>query len=236
MGDPLNDYYPGSPNPTPTQPGFGPNTRTLLQFRVGRLVGRSDPPAPALKLPPIDPGPIVSTGPGVSSLPFGVKVRNLTLNEDFDEFGRLIQRLGTNVPIYPGTFARNYVDSPTETPKAGSIEAWPIFNLTGDTHPIHFHLVNVQIVSRQKFDVVNYNGKPDFKGNERQPDLNERGWKETVRMNPGEVTTVIMKFDLPIMPFVIPPIPRTGGHEYVWHCHILEHEEHDMMRPLIVGA
>ena len=53
-------------------------------------------------------------------------------------------------------------------------------------------------------------------------------------MNPGECTTVIMKFDLPSAPFIVPPSPRTGGHEYVWHCHILEHEEHDMMRPLVV--
>jgi len=57
-------------------------------------------------------------------------------------------------------------------------------------------------------------------------------------MNPGEVTRVIMKFDLPTVPFAVPPSTRdglpAGGHEYVWHCHILEHEEHDMMRPLIV--
>ena len=53
-------------------------------------------------------------------------------------------------------------------------------------------------------------------------------------MNPGECTTVIMKFDLAPAPFSVPASPRTGGHEYVWHCHILEHEEHDMMRPLIV--
>jgi spore coat protein A, manganese oxidase len=48
------------------------------------------------------------------------------------------------------------------------------------------------------------------------------------------VTTVIMRFDLPTVPFMVPSSPRTGGNEYVWHCHILEHEEHDMMRPLIV--
>ena len=63
---------------------------------------------------------------------------------------------------------------------------------------------------------------------------NELGWKETVRMNPGECTTIIAKFDLPKVPYDVPVSPRTGGHEYVWHCHILEHEEHDMMRPLIV--
>jgi hypothetical protein len=53
-------------------------------------------------------------------------------------------------------------------------------------------------------------------------------------MNPGEVTTVIMQFKLPAVPFVVPASLRTGENEYVWHCHILEHEEHDMMRPLVV--
>jgi len=53
-------------------------------------------------------------------------------------------------------------------------------------------------------------------------------------MHPNEVTTIVMKFDLPTVPFRVPSSPRTGGNEYVWHCHILEHEEHDMMRPLVV--
>ena len=79
-----------------------------------------------------------------------------------------------------------------------------------------------------------YAGTPIYTGPARNPDPTELGWKETVRMNPGEVTTVIMKFALPSTPFVVPSSPRTGGAEYVWHCHILEHEEHDMMRPLIV--
>src|SRR5439155_900055 len=67
-------------------------------------------------------------------------------------------------------------------------------------------------------------------------DFDEYGRKETVRMNPGDATTVITKFILPNLPASLgdPVSPRTGGHEYVWHCHILEHEEHDMMRPLVV--
>ena len=172
-----------------------------------------------------------------------VRVRNLTLNEDYDDYGRLIQRLGTttqnglNNQGNP-TWARNYVDSPTEVVNQGTTEIWHIFNLTGDTHPMHFHLVNVQVLWRAPFDATT----PNFTaiGQHRPPDLNESGWKETVRVNPGEVAAVIMKFDVPRVPFNVPVSPRIQnsygikGYEYVWHCHILEHEEHDMMRPLIV--
>lgn len=228
MGDPATDYHPGAgKRETSSQAGFGPNTRTLLQIVVGPRIGAKDPHAP-LRLPPLDPAPLVP--PGVTTLPPGIPVRDLTLNEDVDQFGRLIQRLGTTESLYEGTFARNYEDTPTEMPAAGAIEAWRIFNLSGDTHPIHFHLVNAQIVSRQAFNIrrLRVLGPP------RPPDANELGWKETIRMNPGECTTVIVKFDLPRAPFAVPASPRTGGHEYVWHCHILEHEEHDMMRPLVI--
>jgi spore coat protein A len=142
--------------------------------------------------------------------------------------------MGTNVPLVKGTFGRAYTDPPTETIAAGATEVWQIANLTGDTHPIHFHLVNLQIISRQPFKAGTYNGVPSYTGPARPPEPIEMGWKETVRMNPGEVTTVIAKFDLPVVPFTVPVSPRTGGNEYVYHCHILEHEEHDMMRPLVV--
>ena len=90
------------------------------------------------------------------------------------------------------------------------------------------------MLSRQPFDVNTYNGNPSYIGPARGPLPIELGWKETVKSNPGEVTTVIMKFKLPKTPFKVPESPRTGGYEYVWHCHILDHEEHDMMRPVVV--
>jgi spore coat protein A len=186
-------------------------------------------------------GPIAEDAAGTAAVSLAsgrserVKVRRLTLNEDFDSYGRLIQYLGTNVASGPGpVFGREYTAEPTEVIRAGSMEIWEIANLTGDTHPIHFHLVNVHVLSRQAFDAANYDGTPKYTGHPKLPDVNELGWKETVRMNPGEVTRVIMKFDLPVVPFTVPKSPRTGGNEYVWHCHILEHEEHDMMRPLVV--
>jgi spore coat protein A len=123
----------------------------------------------------------------------------------------------------------------------GETQTWQIYNLTGDTHPMHWHLLNVQVVKRESWQ-ADSEGHPVYPlrpmpGTARPPDPNEAGWKETLRMNPGEVTTVMMKFD---MPFDTIPSPRVQaeygikGAEYVWHCHILEHEEHDMMHALVI--
>jgi spore coat protein A len=266
-GDELNRYprVDSSGNPV------GNDTGTIMRFDVGTTItGSADK---TLKISTttklaldhdskIDPfllpqGSVIQGG--VVNLPTRttrgdrITVRQLTLNEVFDQDGRLIQMLGTNQtiplpagfsmdpsnPDAPNNYARGYMDATTETTKAGSVEVWQIANLTGDTHPMHFHLVNVQLLARQPFiDAFgNYhyaNGVPTYQGPARGPLSTELGWKETVKMNPGEVTTVIMKFDLPKVPFKVPASPRTGGNEYVWHCHILEHEEHDMMRPLVV--
>jgi spore coat protein A len=239
-GDPTTDYFPGlnsrqNPVNASTPPGFGPNSRIIMRFTVVPATGKDQPLA-------ISRATDLTTGNdpllvplGVTTPPPGVPVRSLTLNETFDQYGRLLQLLGTNVRQSDGGFGQAYENEPTETPAADAIEVWQIANLTGDTHPVHFHLVNVQIIARQPFAVHRYDGTPRFKGEPVPPGPEERGWKDTVRMNPGEVTTVIMRFKLPNVPFAVPQSPRTGGNEYVWHCHILEHEEHDMMRPLIVG-
>lgn len=241
-GTPLADFFPRNNRlVSPPAPGFGPNTRTLMQFRVIPRTGARDDKPVKLRLP--DPDPPLLVPAGVMTPPPGAVVRDLTLNEAIDQFGRLSQLLGTNTPTAPGAFGRPYMDTPTETPVVDAVEVWRIFNLTEDAHPIHFHLVNVQILSRQAFEKDEYTGSPAFEGSPVPPDPNEVGWKETVRMNPGECTTVVMQFKLPVVrdwrdpgsTIDVPPSPRTGGHEYVWHCHILEHEEHDMMRPLIVG-
>jgi spore coat protein A len=257
-GDPRNDYFTGCPDqaafggaPT-TALGHGANTRTLMKITVS--AGAGDSVSTPTWLGQINtqlrtsflngnqPGLLFNNGdPSQAAFPFyGTPNRLLTLNEDFDEFGRLIQTIGTtqqngfNNQGLP-TWGRGYMDATTENPKAGSTEVWQIMNLTADTHPIHFHLVNVQLIQRQAFE-----GFPDgwkYVGNPMPPDPNELGWRETVRMNPGEVTTVIMQFNLPNLPTAAmrnAVSPRTGGKEYVWHCHILEHEEHDMMRPLVI--
>jgi spore coat protein A len=239
MGDDLDDFYPGNSDFAGAQPGYGPNTRTLLQVRVKARVGAADAPITLpKKLTPTDPFLVNQEAGRPTPIPPGVQIRRLSLNEDFDMNGRLIQYLGTDVPTNSNAagllFGREYMGDATEVIHAGTTEVWDIMNLTGDTHPIHFHLVNVQILARIPFDVANYTGSEPEMGDAYAPEPNEHGWKETVRINPGEITRVIMRFNLAVVPFTVPASPRTGGHEYVWHCHILEHEEHDMMRPLVI--
>ncbi len=248
-GDTRNDYYTGCPDQTDaggaptTRPGYGSNTRTLMQIQVTSLKGAPDSMNFASTLNALKSSNGLAQAYQNSRVPFGevdldpnapgVLFENKTLNEDFDGYGRLLQRLGNDESIYDETFARNYGDAPSEVYHDGQTVVWDVYNNTGDTHPIHFHLANVQVLGTAPFTNV---GSPD--GPFVPPDPNYRGWKETVRMNPEEVTRVIMKFSLPKnLPFAVPGSPRAGlmsGHEYVWHCHILEHEEHDMMRPLVI--
>jgi spore coat protein A len=241
------DFYLGNPeNPEQPAPGTGPETRQILRIRVipAQTPDPQPPPPilePALLEPPllVQPPNVIPAHVPPLPLPGGAPVRDLSLNETFDAYGRLTQLLGTrDTPL-------TYMDRATEVVAAGSTEVWRIFNFSADTHPIHFHLVNVQVLSRQPF--LAEEDEMKFSGRARGPEENELGWKETVKMHPGEVTTVAVKFDLPgALPFEVASTPRATEmgltnpaktyHEYVWHCHILEHEEHDMMRPLVVES
>jgi hypothetical protein len=137
----------------------------------------------------------------------------------------------------------------TELPTLGTTEMWEVVNMTGDTHPIHIHLVQFQLLNRQKYNARRYEhafmqANPELptenyvpvpvdaylKGKPVPAPANERGWKDTFRMNPGEVTRILVRFapqdESPSFSF-----DATAEPGYVWHCHILEHEENDMMRP-----
>jgi spore coat protein A len=154
-----------------------------------------------------------------------VKIRDLVLSEldSADPFGNPIVGL-INAP---------WEDPVTETPKAGTVEIWRLINTTEDAHPIHVHLVQFQILDRQPFDTEQYPKQLVFIGPRVQPPANERpAFKDTVKTFPGEVTRIIAKFDLPTGTSV-----RHGDKfRYVFHCHILEHEDNDMMRPYdVVG-
>ena len=172
MGDPLNDYFTGDSDQTPfggapsTPSGFGPNTRTLMQFQVVPRVGPGDPtPLSLLEALAVNGanqlGKLIDgVLPKLEKLETrkAVRVRDLTLNETFDDYSRLIQLLGNNQvqDTVNGEleFGRAYDSEPTEVVRAGATEVWRIFNLTGDTHPMHFHLVNVQVLSRQPFTSI----------------------------------------------------------------------------------
>jgi spore coat protein A len=113
----------------------------------------------------------------------------------------------------------------TENPALDSTEIWGLVNTTDDAHPIHLHLVRFRILDRRSFDVAAYwtTGQVKYTGPVIPPDPSEAGWKDTVRADPGMVTRIITKFE---------GFPG----RYVWHCHILEHEDNEMMRPFDVVA
>lgn len=139
--------------------------------------------------------------------------RLLPLSASRDHFGRPMLMLD----------GRMWNDPVTETPMLDSIEIWKFINTTPFPHPIHVHLVQFRILSRQAYDVERYlNDEGLFLiGDPIPPRAFEGGWKDTVKSEPGMVTSVIMQF-------------KDHIGDYVWHCHILEHEDHDMMRPIRV--
>lgn len=114
----------------------------------------------------------------------------------------------------------HWSDPVTETPTLNTVEIWSLVNLTDDSHPIHLHMVRFQILDRRPFDLFAYlNSKTlRYTAAAIPPDANEAGWKDTVRADPGMVTRIIVRFE-----------GYVG--RYVWHCHVLEHEDNEMMRP-----
>jgi spore coat protein A, manganese oxidase len=145
-----------------------------------------------------------------------VRERMLTLAEHDDAAGNSMRML----------LNETHWDMPvTEKPVLGTTEIWSFVNLTGDAHPMHLHLVRFQVLDRRPFDLFAYNAdkKLVYTGAAVPSDANESGWKDTVRADPGMVTRIIVRFE-----------GYTG--RYVWHCHLLEHEDNEMMRPYDVVA
>ena len=145
-----------------------------------------------------------------------VKTRMLTLIEIQDLVQRPVRMLLNNA---------HWSMPVTENPVLDSVEIWSLFNTTEDIHPIHLHLVKFQILDRRPFSVPAYWIKKEIKyiGEAVPPEPGEMGWKDTVRAYPAMVTRIIARFE-----------GFTG--RYVWHCHMLEHEDNEMMRPFDVVA
>jgi FtsP/CotA-like multicopper oxidase with cupredoxin domain len=297
--DTRYDYYTGDPDqrstggaPT-TMAGYGPNTRTVMQFQVsGPAASTFSTSALAAALPVAykasQPAPIVpekAYGAATNtysriastSLTFSpsagttvtLAMQPKAIQELFElNYGRMNATLGVELPFTnfntQTTIPLGYLDPRTEIMKNSNVttatqigtsldgaQIWKITHNGVDTHAIHFHLFNVQLINRVGWD-----------GAIRPPDANELGWKETVRMNPLEDAIVAFRPVAPSLPFKIgdsirpldptQPLgaslsvtdPTTGnattvlnvmtnfGWEYVWHCHLLGHEENDMMRPV----
>ncbi|GJP39289.1 hypothetical protein CLOM_g23677 [Closterium sp. NIES-68] len=146
----------------------------------------------------------------------------------------------SGMPVRVTLDGLRYMDPPTEIPIQGSNELWHIINLSADAHPIHLHLVQFRVVSRRAFDVKSHRNnecsltsrsKPScYTAPEVKAFKNEIGWKDTVPAFPGEVLTFwVGWYGQDGKPFEFDP---TSGPGYAWHCHILDHEDNDMMRPL----
>ncbi|MFZ0633815.1 MAG: multicopper oxidase domain-containing protein [Acidobacteriaceae bacterium] len=175
----------------------------ILQFRVAKQ-------APAAGAAPALPAVLHQNVVRLSEKD-AVQTRRLTLDEHVDDVQRSMGMLLNNTPWHAPI---------TEKPVLNTTEIWELVNLTEDSHPIHLHLVRFQILDRRPFDVFEYmnRGVLRFTGPAQPPEPFEAGWKDTARADPGMLTRIIVPFE-----------GYTG--RYVWHCHILEHEDNEMMRP-----
>jgi spore coat protein A len=155
--------------------------------------------------------------PAITSVGLAGNTRDLSLNEEVYEpadiptaalLGTWDTGTGQSTPLL-------WMDPITENPALGGVEDWNIYNVTEDAHPIHIHLVQFEVLGREAIG-----GGPSVAGS-NAPLPWETGFKDTVIAYPGEITRVKMKFDYPGF--------------YVWHCHIVDHEDNEMMRPYHVG-
>ena len=217
-------------NTGPDEPYQGPGadqspadpdtTGQVMQFRIV--------PAKASGTPGVIPTALPAIEPMTTELP----PRDLTLNE------RMYEAADVPVEAMLGTAERGpleWTEEATEKPALGTTEIWRLLNLTADTHPIHLHLVMFQVLDRTPFDAAGYRAAQGsyLMGEGEAPDVEdyitgppqpahpwENGFKDTVLANPGELTRIVARFDIAGL--------------YVWHCHILEHEDNEMMRPFEV--
>jgi len=208
-GTPGVDFEPADPA----------TTGQIMQFSVVPRVG-ADPSTPPqfLGLPTVNP--------------FGAPVvtRPLALLEEMSmDFAdapaeTLLGTVDGNPTTGPAPWTpRMWMEPITENPSVGTVEEWQFYNATADAHPIHIHEALFQVINRQAILVDEQNGtvQVDPNSSQRPPEPSEKGFKETVIAYPGEVTRVRLQF--------------SEAGQYVWHCHIVEHEDNEMMRPYRVG-
>ena len=206
-------------------------TGQVMQFRV-KPATRLDSSLPASELPAYCFKPL-GQATGTRSVSLNEEEsRTVSVSEDADgnivfdptgsPFGPTAAKLGTYDPATGIATPLAWMDPVTESPTVGSTEIWEIHNMTVDAHPIHIHLVQFQVAGREVVDPLLSPHGDLGQGALLAPETWESGYKDTVIAYPGEVTRIKARFD------------KAGL--FVWHCHILEHEDNEMMRPYEVVA
>ena len=208
------------------QPAEPETTGQIMQFRV----------TPAMTADPTTPPQFLRL-PAITKLPMETKTRRLALLEKMSMYvpeAPVEALLGTvngdpSRGVAPCVH-RMWMDPVTEDPMVGATELWEMYNTTGDAHPMHIHEVVFEVVNRQEIEVGEFNDHAHgmmttvklVPGSQpRPPEPWETGFKDTVLAYPGQVTRVRMQFNNP--------------GQFVWHCHIVEHEDNEMMRPYRIG-
>jgi len=205
-GVPGVDFEPSDPD----------STGQVMQFRV----------VPAVAPDPTTPPQFMAL-PAIAPLPEPVTTRKLALIEMMSNVhdGPSEAMLG-NVDGDGIAEHKMWADPVSENPNVGDTEDWELYNFTADAHPMHIHEVTFAVVDRQAITFTQDEETGGISavaktGNPRPPEAWENGLKDTAISYPGEVTRLRAKFDTP--------------GQYVWHCHIVEHEDNEMMRPYRIG-
>jgi FtsP/CotA-like multicopper oxidase with cupredoxin domain len=168
--------------------------------------------------------------PAITPLPAATVTRPLALAEEMSRFTELFpdapaEALLGNVGVDGVVVKKMWSDEISENPAVGATELWELYNTTADAHPMHIHEVAFEVVNREGL-VLDEDGEVvqpiQLDGNgPTPPEAWESGFKDTVVAYPGQVTRVRARFDTP--------------GQFVWHCHIVEHEDNEMMRPYRIG-
>ena len=210
-----------APNPFPI--GLHDTLTQIMKFRVrGQNRGSDQSRIPAVlpAAPPIDANA-------------AVRIRDIVLSEETFSPDLPPGFCPLHLPTRLLMEGRAFMDAVVTEPAAGTTEIWRFINTTVVAHPMHVHLAHMQVLDHQTFDLMEYmdSGQIVASGPPQPPAPNEvNAPKDTVRVDPGTILRVALKFDLPS------GTPVTSGQrfQYVHHCHMLEHEDNDMMRPFDV--
>jgi FtsP/CotA-like multicopper oxidase with cupredoxin domain len=225
---PMGDYVLGNVGPDEPFGGGAPgedfdpadptSTGQVMQFRVGpALAPDATTPPQFLELPPIVPLPAETFTRPLALLEKGEEIPEIGFDGPIEA---MLGNIDNGIAIH-----KMWSDPVSENPSVGDTEVWEFYNFTADAHPMHIHEITFQVVNRERLVLDEESEEPvqpvQLTGEVRMPEAWECGFKDTVIAYPGEVTRVRAKFDTP--------------GQFVWHCHIVEHEDNEMMRPFRIG-